>query len=328
MDWNFTRAVVTGGAGFVGSHLCERLLSLGTQVVCVDNFTTGDRENLWELLKTPGFSLLEADVTRWPSEPPGPIDLVLHLACPASPRDYLRLPFETLAAGSAGTAWALDLARRHHARFLLASTSEVYGDPEQHPQREDYWGNVNPIGPRSVYDEAKRYAEAYTAAARREWEADVTIARIFNTYGPRMRADDGRMIPAFIGQALRGEPLTVAGSGTQTRSICYVDDTVSGLLALAAGAHSGPVNIGNPHELTVLAIAEEIRRLTGSESPIARIAAAEDDPRRRCPDIGLARAALGWAPEIGPAEGLARTIDWFAARTSPARETEKIGGNR
>ncbi|QFU91857.1 NAD-dependent epimerase/dehydratase family protein [Amycolatopsis sp. YIM 10] len=316
MDWNFTRAVVTGGAGFVGSHLCERLLSLGTQVVCVDNFATGARENLWELLETPGFTLVEADVTTWPPAPPGEVDLVLHLACPASPRDYLRLPFETLAAGSAGTAWALDLARRHNARFLLASTSEVYGDPGRHPQREDYWGNVNPIGPRSVYDEAKRYAEAYTAAARREWHADTTIARIFNTYGPRMRPDDGRMIPAFAGQALRGKPLTVAGTGEQTRSICYVDDTVTGLLALAASGHPGPVNIGNPHELTVLEIAEEIRRLTGTRSTVRHIDAAEDDPRRRCPDIGLAEAELGWKPAIDPAEGLARTIRWFAGSSA------------
>ncbi|MBN6038375.1 NAD-dependent epimerase/dehydratase family protein [Amycolatopsis sp. 195334CR] len=316
MDWNFASAVVTGGAGFVGSHLCERLLSLGTKVVCVDNFATGARENLWELLDTPGFSLVEADVTTWPADPPGDVDLVFHLASPASPRDYLRLPFETLAAGSTGTAWALDLARRHDARFLLASTSEVYGDPGQHPQREDYWGNVNPIGPRSVYDEAKRYAEAYTAAARREWQADTTIARIFNTYGPRMRAEDGRMIPAFAGQALRGEPLTVAGSGEQTRSICYVDDTVTGLLALAASTHPGPVNIGNPHELTVLEIAEEIRRLTGTRAPIRHIPAAEDDPRRRCPDIGLARAELGWAPEITSADGLARTLRWFGGPAS------------
>ncbi|MGC7095240.1 NAD-dependent epimerase/dehydratase family protein [Amycolatopsis lurida] len=313
MDWNFTRAVVTGGAGFVGSHLCERLLSLGTQVICVDSFATGARENLWELLETPGFSLVEADVTTWPPAPPGEVDLVLHLASPASPRDYLRLPFETLAAGSAGTAWALDLARRHDARFLLASTSEVYGDPAGHPQREDYWGNVNPIGPRSVYDEAKRYAEAYTAAARREWHADTTIARIFNTYGPRMRPDDGRMIPAFVGQALRGRPLTVAGTGEQTRSICFVDDTVTGLLALAASGHPGPVNIGNPHELTVLEIAEEIRRLTGTRSAIRHVDAAEDDPRRRCPDIGLAEAELGWKPVIDPAEGLARTIRWFGS---------------
>ncbi|GAB2785473.1 NAD-dependent epimerase/dehydratase family protein [Amycolatopsis magusensis] len=312
MDWNFTRALVTGGAGFVGSHVCARLLSRGTQVVCVDNFATGVRENLWELLETPGFSLVEADVSASPAEPPGEFDLVLHLACPASPRDYLRLPFETLAVGAAGTAWALNVARRHDARFLLASTSEVYGDPERHPQREDYWGNVNPIGPRSVYDEAKRYAEAYTAAARREWGADTTIARIFNTYGPNMRAGDGRMIPAFVTQALRGEPLTVAGTGQQTRSICYVDDTVTGLLALAASGHPGPVNIGNPHELTVLEIAEEVLRLTGSQSEIEYIEAAEDDPRRRCPDIGLAKTELGWAPETAPAEGLRHTIKWFA----------------
>ncbi|MGY6653855.1 UDP-glucuronic acid decarboxylase family protein [Amycolatopsis sp. TRM77291] len=305
------RVLVTGGAGFVGSHLCERLLDAGTEVVVADNFATAVMANVAHLLDRPGFRLLSRDVTG-PMSAPGPFDAVFHLASAASPRDYFRLPLETLRAGSHGTERALDIAERDGARFVLASTSEVYGDPQEHPQREEYWGHVNPIGPRSVYDEAKRYAEALTSAMRRERGVNTGIARIFNTYGPRMRPDDGRMIPTFIGQALAGEPLTVTGTGDQTRSLCYVDDTVRGLIALADSDVPGPVNLGNPHELAVLRIAEEILAVTGSASRIAHIDAAVDDPARRCPDISRARRELGWEPEVPLTEGLPRTIAWFA----------------
>jgi dTDP-glucose 4,6-dehydratase len=296
------------------------LLRDGTEVVALDNFATGTRDNLAHLLGEPRFRLVEHDVTEpWPEL--GRVDAVLHLASAASPLHYQRLAIETLRAGAFGTLHALDLADRHGARFLLASTSEVYGDPHRHPQPETYWGNVNPIGPRSVYDEAKRYAEALTTAYRRERGTDTAIARIYNTYGPRMRADDGRMVPTFIRQALAGEPLTVAGTGEQTRSVCYVDDTVRGLLALAASDHPGPVNIGNPHELPVREIAAEIRTLVRSTSPLRRVDAAVDDPKRRCPDITLARTALGWRPEVDLAEGLRRTIAWFARPLERAGES-------
>jgi dTDP-glucose 4,6-dehydratase len=312
--------VVTGGAGFLGSHACEWLLREGTEVTALDNFATGTPDNVAHLLRQPGFRLVEQDVTEtWPEL--GRVDAVLHLASAASPLHYQRLAIETLRAGALGTMHALDVADEHGARFLLASTSEVYGDPHEHPQRETYWGNVNPIGPRSVYDEAKRYAEALTAAYRRERGTDTTIARIFNTYGPRMRADDGRMVPTFVRQALAGEPLTVAGTGRQTRSVCYVDDTVRGLLALAAGDHRGPVNIGNPQELPVRDIATEIRDLVGSGSPLRRVAAAVDDPKRRCPDITLARAELDWRPEVRLSEGLRRTVEWFADSRERTRES-------
>lgn len=305
---------VLGGAGFIGSHMCEQLLGDGHRVTCVDSLLTGSVDNVAPLSRHPEFRFVEHDVTRplsqWP-DLPAP-DSVLHLASPASPPDYLRLPLETLRVGAVGTANALELATRHGARFLLASTSEVYGDPLEHPQRESYWGNVNPIGPRSVYDEAKRYAEALTLAYHREHGTDVAVARIFNTYGPRMRVDDGRMIPNFITQALTNAPLTVAGTGTQTRSVCYVDDTVSGLLALWRSGLTGPVNIGNPHELTVRHLAEEVRAVTGSDSTVTFVPGAVDDPRRRCPDITLARTALGWEPETGLHDGLRRTIAWFA----------------
>ncbi|WP_028661814.1 NAD-dependent epimerase/dehydratase family protein [Saccharomonospora saliphila] len=310
--------LVTGGAGFLGSHLCTRLVHSGQRVTCVDNFSTGSPEHLSEL-PPEWLSVVEHDVTE-PIPDPGPVDAVLHLASAASPVDYRRNGVETLRAGAAGTEHALRLALRWGARFLLASTSEVYGDPERHPQREDYRGNVDPVGPRSVYDEAKRYAEALTVAYGRERGADVALARIFNTYGPRMRADDGRMIPAFVTQALAGDPVTVAGSGEQTRSLCYVDDTVSGLLALLDSDLTGPVNIGNPHELTVRALAERVLRATGSGSPITHVPAAADDPRRRCPDISLARTALGWQPTVDLDEGLRRTTAWFAA-TRPERGT-------
>ena len=305
---------VLGGAGFIGSHMCEQLLDDGHRVTCVDSLLTGSVDNVAPLSRHPEFRFVDHDVTRplsqWP-DLPAP-DSVLHLASPASPPDYLRLPLETLRVGAVGTANALELATRHGARFLLASTSEVYGDPLEHPQRESYWGNVNPFGPRCVYDVAKRYAEALTLAYHREHGTDVAVARLFNTYGPRMRVDDGRMIPNFITQALANAPLTVAGTGTQTRSVCYVDDTVSGLLALWRSGLTGPVNIGNPHELTVRHLAEEVRAVTGSDSTVTFVPGAVDDPRRRCPDITLARTALGWEPETGLHDGLRRTIAWFA----------------
>jgi dTDP-glucose 4,6-dehydratase len=314
MSRYFERAVVIGGAGFVGSHLCDHLMARDVQVVCVDNFVTGSPDNVAHLVDVDGFRLVEHDITR-PLAPLGTVDLVAHLASPASPRHYARLPIETLDVGAAGTRNALEFAETHGARFLLASTSEVYGDPAEHPQRETYWGQVNPIGPRSVYDEAKRYAEALTAAWCRSRDGDVAIARIFNTYGPRMQADDGRMIPTFIRQALADEPITIQGDGEQTRSVCYVDDTVRGLMALARSALPGPVNIGNPREMTVRVVAEQIRALTGSTSRVEYLPAAVDDPRRRCPDITLARSALGWEPEVGLREGLLRTIE--SVRTEP-----------
>jgi dTDP-glucose 4,6-dehydratase len=308
MGRHFERALVIGGAGFIGSHLCEQLLKRDTRVECVDNFITGSPDNVAHLAEVPGFRLTEHDITR-PLDARGAFDLVANLASPASPRHYARWPIETLDAGASGTRHALEFAESHRARFLLASTSEVYGDPAEHPQRETYWGQVNPIGPRSVYDEAKRYAEALTAAWCRSRDGDVAIARIFNTYGPRMQADDGRMIPTFIRQALAGEPITIQGDGEQTRAACYVDDTVRGLLALAESAMPGPVNIGNPEELRVSEVAEQIRDLVGSTSPIEYVPAAVDDPRRRCPDISLARGSLHWTPEVCFRDGLLRTIE-------------------
>jgi dTDP-glucose 4,6-dehydratase len=310
------RVVVTGGAGFVGSWTCERLLADGAEVVAVDSLVTGRRENLAHLAEHSGLTLLEADVSAGLNVP-GPVDLVMHLASPASPLHYLRLPLETLRVGSLGTTHALDLAERHGARFLLASTSEVYGDPLEHPQSEGYWGNVNPVGPRSVYDEAKRFAEALTAAYRRHRGVDTVIARIFNTFGPRMAVDDGRVVPTFAAQALRGEPLTVAGDGSQTRSLCYVEDTVDGLLALAASDCAGPVNIGNDAEISVLELARLIGGLTSSSSQIAFVDLPEDDPRLRRPDLSLAREALGWAPRTPMRDGLSRTVPWIAAELSP-----------
>ncbi|MEQ0560004.1 UDP-glucuronic acid decarboxylase family protein [Amycolatopsis sp. NEAU-NG30] len=312
----FERAVVTGGAGFVGAHLCELLLEEDIEVIAVDNLATSAADTLDALRRHERFRFVRHDVTQ-----PLPLncraDVVFHLASAASPRDYLALPIETLRAGSHGTENALELARRDGARFVLASTSEVYGDPLEHPQRETYWGNVNPVGPRSVYDEAKRYAEALTSAYRREHGTDAAIARIFNTYGPGMRAHDGRMIPAFLDQALKGKPLTVTGSGEQTRSICYVEDTVRGLLALARSGHPGPMNIGNPYELTVRQVAERIKAITGSDSPIEYVDAVVDDPKRRCPDISLARDVLGWEPKIDADDGLRRTAAWFRRAPSP-----------
>ncbi|MGO1052308.1 UDP-glucuronic acid decarboxylase family protein [Crossiella sp. CA198] len=308
----FERVVVTGGAGFLGSHVCEELVFSGASVVCVDNLATGRLSNLDTVAGHPRFHFEHADVTE-PLRVPGPVDVVLHLACPASPAAYLREPVTTMRTGSLGTLHALELARLHRARFLLASTSEVYGDPLRHPQTEDYWGNVNPVGPRSVYDESKRFSEALTIAYQAQYGVRGSIARIFNSYGPRMRPDDGRMIPAFIRQGLAGEPITVFGDGAQTRSLCYVSDTVRGLIALARNDFPGPVNIGGPDELSVTQIAERIRRLTGGTAPVRHGEAMTDDPRRRCPDIALARRELGWAPQVSLTEGLRRTVDHFAA---------------
>ncbi|WP_198529461.1 NAD-dependent epimerase/dehydratase family protein [Mycolicibacterium elephantis] len=315
--------MVTGGGGFLGGHLCERLLDDGVEVICVDDLSTSAPTAATLLHDRPGYRFVRHDI----SEPLNGIrhrvdhdvDTVFHLASPASPVDYMRLPVQTLRTGALGTANALDFAERCGARLVLASTSEVYGDPHEHPQPETYWGNVNPVGPRSVYDEAKRFAEALTFAYHRGRAADVAVARIFNTYGPRMRPDDGRIVPTFCAQALAGEPITVNGTGVQTRSLCYVDDTVDALVALAESGCAGPVNIGNPDEVTVLHIAELIRELADSDSPIRFLPPSEDDPQRRCPDITLARELLGWQPKVRYADGLAATVEWFRARlTSPA----------
>ncbi|MEV7964799.1 UDP-glucuronic acid decarboxylase family protein [Sphaerisporangium sp. NPDC088356] len=304
------RVVVTGGAGFLGSHLCERLLAEGASVICMDNFLTGSPTNVEHLMDRPRFRLVECDLTGF-VHVPGQVDLVLHFASAASPTDYLRHPIATLKVGSLGTLHALGLAREKNARFLLASTSEVYGDPLEHPQRETYWGNVNPVGPRSVYDEAKRFAESLTTAYRNSHDVDTAIVRIFNTYGPRMRPHDGRAIPTFVRQALSGEPITVTGDGSQTRSICYVDDTVHGVLTLADSGFEGPVNIGNPSELSMLRLATMIRDLTGSSSPITFVDRPVDDPGVRRPDTSLAAKRLGWRPEVDVTAGLLRTITWF-----------------
>ncbi|MBA3368989.1 MAG: SDR family oxidoreductase [Geodermatophilaceae bacterium] len=304
------RAVVTGGAGFLGSHVCERLLGLGWEVLALDNFLTGAPENIGHLLEHEGFRLVRADVTDY-IHVPGPVQAVLHFASPASPIDYLQLPIATMKVGSIGTLHALGLAKEKGARFLLASTSEAYGDPLVHPQPETYWGNVNPVGPRGVYDEAKRFAEALTMAYRRAHSVDTAIVRIFNTFGPRMRPNDGRAIPTFIRQALHGEPLTVAGDGSQTRSICYVDDLIDGILALLQSDLPGPVNIGNPHEISVLDLANWIRDLSGSASTTEFVPRPEDDPEIRQPDITQARQLLGWAPQVPIETALKQTIAWF-----------------
>ncbi|MFZ4627883.1 MAG: UDP-glucuronic acid decarboxylase family protein [Blastocatellia bacterium] len=304
------RIVLTGGAGFIGSHLCDRLLDDGLSVVVIDNLLTGSRRNLAHLAAHPRFEFQEVDVCR-PFTVSGPVDWVLHLASPASPIDYLQLPLETLQVGSFGTHHALELARTKGASFLLTSTSEVYGDPLVHPQPEAYWGNVNPIGPRSVYDESKRYAEAVTMAYRRTFDLDTRIVRIFNTYGPRNRVDDGRVVPTFINQALAGEPLTLFGDGTQTRSFQYVDDLVAGIRRLMEVPFHEPVNLGNPLEMTIRQFAELILRLTGSSSSLVHRPLPEDDPRTRQPDIRRAREVLGWEPRVSPEEGLSQTIAWY-----------------
>ncbi|WP_295656456.1 UDP-glucuronic acid decarboxylase family protein [uncultured Nocardioides sp.] len=305
------RVVVTGGAGFVGSWLCDRLVADGVRVWCVDSLITGSRANVAGLEGDPLFTFVEADVCDG-LDVPGPLDLIMHLASPASPLHYLREPLATLQAGSRGTTQALDLAARTGARFLLASTSEVYGDPLVHPQPETYWGNVNPIGPRSVYDEAKRFSEALTAAYRREGLVDTVIARIFNTFGPRMALDDGRVVPAFVTQALSGDPLTVAGDGSQTRSLCFVEDTVEGLLRLAGSEGSGPVNIGSDLETTICELAALVLDLTGSASSLVHVELPEDDPRLRRPDLARAHTLLGWSPRTPVREGLERTVRWIA----------------
>lgn len=304
------RAVVTGGTGFLGSHLCTELRRREVEVVCLDNFLTGSAANIGHLVGDPGFRLVQCDVTDY-VHVPGDVDLVLHFASPASPIDYLKLPIHTLKVGSIGTHHALGLAKDKGARFVLASTSEVYGDPQVHPQAESYWGHVNPVGPRGVYDEAKRFAEALTVAYRAEHGVDTAIVRIFNTFGPRMRPFDGRAIPTFIRQALAGEPLTVAGDGTQTRSVCYVSDLVRGILALADSGHSGPMNIGNPHELSVLQIAHDVIAATGTSSGVEFVERPVDDPMVRRPDTTLATEVLGWAPEVPWPVGLERTVEWF-----------------
>jgi dTDP-glucose 4,6-dehydratase len=306
------RAVVTGGAGFLGSHLCERLLGEGIAVVCVDNLITGKRENVAHLLGPGDFSFVLHDVSR-PIEIEGEVDYVLHFASPASPIDYLELPIQTLKVGSLGTHNSLGLAKAKRARYLLASTSEVYGDPLVHPQPESYWGHVNPVGPRGVYDEAKRFAEAMTMAYHRVHGLETRIVRIFNTFGPRMRPRDGRVVPAFVQQALAGEPLTVFGDGSQTRSFCYVDDLIDGICRLLFSDETLPVNLGNPQELTILGFAERILALTGSPSTIEFRPLPEDDPKTRQPDITRARTLLGWEPRVPLEVGLARTIDYFRA---------------
>jgi dTDP-glucose 4,6-dehydratase len=307
------RAVVTGGAGFLGSHLCERLLDAGHEVVALDNLVTGSPDNIAHLFGRPEFTFVHHNVSNY-VHVPGPVDAVLHFASPASPKDYLELPIQTLKVGSLGTMHCLGLAKDKGARFVLASTSEVYGDPQVHPQREDYWGYVNPVGPRGVYDEAKRFAEAITMAYHRAHGVNVGIVRIFNTYGERMRPNDGRVVSNFLVQALRGEPLTIYGDGSQTRSFCYVADEVRGILALLASDCVGPVNIGNPAEFTVRELAEQVLAVTGSASQIVYEPLPEDDPAQRRPDITRAQSELAWNPEVDLADGLARTAAWFRER--------------
>jgi dTDP-glucose 4,6-dehydratase len=299
--------LVTGGAGFLGSHLCGELLARGHRVICVDNLETGSLANI-EHIRESDFTHLNVDIID-PYRVDEPIDFVYHLASPASPIDYLRLPLHTLKVGSYGTHHTLGLAKVKRARFLISSTSEVYGDPQEHPQRESYWGHVNPIGPRGVYDEAKRYAEALTMAYHRQQGVDTAIMRIFNTYGPRMRPNDGRAIPTFLRQALQDRPITVFGDGSQTRSFCYVEDLIRGMIALAESGHHQPVNIGNPDEFTLLELAETVQELTGSGSEIVYEALPTDDPKVRRPDIALARELLNWEPRIGLRKGLERTIN-------------------
>ena len=303
-------AVVTGGAGFLGSHLCDKLLKEGLKVVCVDNLITGNTNNIGHLIGNENFSFVKHDVTNYIFLP-GKVDYILHFASPASPIDYLKLPIQTLKVGSLGTHKALGLAKEKNARFLLASTSEVYGDPNIHPQTEDYWGNVNPIGPRGVYDEAKRFAEAITMAYHRYHKVETRIVRIFNTYGPRMRLDDGRALPAFVGQALRGEDITVFGDGSQTRSFCFVDDLIDGIFKLLMSEETDPVNIGNPDEITIKQFAEEVIKLTGTKSKIVYKDLPLDDPKVRQPSIEKAKSILGWEPKVNRSEGLKITIDYF-----------------
>ena len=304
------RVLITGGAGFIGSHLCERFLAEGDDVICMDNFRTGSPDNIAHLFADRRFTFIQQDVTTY-IYVSGAVDAILHFASPASPVDYLEFPIPTLKVGSLGTHKALGLAKEKHARLLLASTSEVYGDPLEHPQSEEYWGNVNPIGPRGVYDEAKRFAEALTMAYHRAHGVETRIVRIFNTHGPRMRLNDGRVVPNFIAQALRGEPMTVYGDGSQTRSFCYVSDLVEGIVRLLRSDYSGPVNCGNPAEVTILQFAERIKALTRSSSEIVFRPLPVDDPKQRQPDITRARTILAWEPKVGLEEGLGHTIGYF-----------------
>lgn len=304
------RALVTGGAGFIGSHLCRKLLEKGIEVICVDNLLTGSLSNIEEFFKNKGFKFIKHDITK-PLYLDEEIHLVFHFASPASPKDYVTYPIQTLKAGAHGTHNALGIALHKKAKFLLASTSEVYGDPLEHPQKETYWGNVNPVGPRGVYDEAKRFAEALSMAYMRIHNLDVKIARIFNTYGPGMRLDDGRVIPNFIKQALTGQPLTIYGNGTQTRSFCYIDDMIDGILRLMDSPHRGPMNLGNPHEYTIREVAELFMEITGKKLEIVYLPLPQDDPAKRQPDISLARNILKWEPKISLREGLKKTYTYF-----------------
>jgi dTDP-glucose 4,6-dehydratase len=308
---------MSGAAGFIGSHLCDRLVAEGHTVVGLDNLMTGSLQNLTQLEGNPKFSFQQVDVTK-PFDIDGPVDGVLHLASLASPRDYLKFPIETLESGSTATRNLLEIARRFEARFLVTSTSECYGDPLEHPQVETYWGNVNPVGPRSCYDESKRYAEAITMAYHRKYAVRTNIARIFNTYGPRMQLQDGRVVPAFLDQALRGEPITIFGDGSQTRSFCYVRDMVDGLTRLMSSDEHYPVNLGNPQELTILDFAAKIRDLTGARVPLKFEPLPEDDPKRRQPDITKARSILGWSPKVDLEEGLRETVTWFQQKIGVA----------
>lgn len=308
-------AVVTGGAGFLGSHLCDKLLNEGMRVICIDNLITGDLENISHLFGNDNFTFIKHDVTNF-IHVPGKVDYILHFASPASPIDYLQLPIQTLKVGSLGTHKALGLAKEKNAVFLLASTSEVYGDPLVHPQSEDYWGNVNPVGPRGVYDEAKRFAESLTMAYNRYHGVQTRIVRIFNTFGPRMRLKDGRALPAFISQALKNEPITIFGDGSQTRSFCYVDDLIEGIYKLLLSNEILPVNIGNPEEISIKQFAEEIIELTGSKSVIEYHPLPEDDPKVRQPDISKAMRVLNWQPKFSRREGILRTLEYFKQKLS------------
>ena len=312
------RTLITGGGGFIGSHLCERFLAEGHEVVAVDNFITGTLENLDTFRGNPRFKFIGHDISH-PLKVSGPIDNVLHFASPASPVDYLNYPIQTLKVGSLGTHVTLGIAKMHRARYLLASTSEVYGDPLEHPQKETYWGNVNPVGVRGCYDESKRFSEAIVMAYHRAHGVNTHIVRIFNTYGERMRLDDGRVLPNFMGQALRGEPLTVYGDGSQTRSFCYVSDLVEGIWRLLHTDFHEPVNLGNPDEVTIREFAEEVKRLSGSASPIVYKPLPADDPKVRKPDISRARQLLGWEPRVPRTEGMQRTLEYFRAKVRAAR---------
>ena len=311
------RAVITGGAGFLGSHLCELMLERGWEVMCLDNLVTGSEANIAPLMSNPKFRFARHDVSRF-IDVPGPVEAVMHFASPASPPDYLRLPIQTLKVGALGTHNSLGLALAKNAKYLLASTSECYGDPSISPQPESYWGNVNPVGPRGVYDEAKRYAEAITMAYHRYHGLNAHIVRIFNTYGPRMRLNDGRALPNFLYQALMGQPITVFGDGSQTRSFCYVSDLLEGIYRLLESDEHEPTNIGNPQEITILEFAERVRKLVGATTPIAFHALPQDDPKQRCPDISKAKRLLGWEPKITLEDGLQRTLEYFRAQLAQA----------